>query len=123
MEKQKINHFYDLQIWKRGHVLVLLVYKLVNELPKEEKYILGSQMLRAAVSITSNIAEGFGRRGLKEKTQFYFMSKASLTELQNQLLICKDVKYLSDDNFQKIWEESVVVHKKLNALIASLKRI
>ena len=68
-------------------------------------------MLRAVVSITSNIAEGFGRRNLKEKIQFYAISKASLTELQNQVIICKDVNYLSIKDSKEIWKQTVVVHK------------
>lgn len=120
-KKNKINSFYDLNTWKEAHKLVLSVYKLVNNLPDKEKYVLGNQMLRAVVSITSNIAEGFGRRGLKEKIQFYTMAKASLTELQNQLIICRDVGYLKNSEFKTIWDQSVIVHKMINALITSLK--
>ena len=121
MNKKKINCFHDLNVWDEGHKLVLSIYKLVEKLPSKERFILGSQMLRAVISITSNIAEGFGRRGLKEKIQFYSISRASLTELQNQLFICRDVGYLSARKFDLIWEQSVVVHKMLNALIKSLR--
>ena len=78
-------------------------------------------MLRAVISITSNIAEGFGRQGLKEKIQLYSMAKASLTELQNQLLICKDVGYLTKQKYELVWNQTVIVHKMLNALIKSLR--
>jgi len=121
MEAKKISHFYDLYVWKEGHKLVLLIYKAVERLPSKEQFILGSQMLRAVISITSNIAEGFGRQGLKEKIQFYSMAKASLTELQNQLLICKDVGYLTNQKYELVWNQTVIVHKMLNALIKSLR--
>ena len=117
----KIIHFYDLNVWKEGHKLVLLAYKFVNEFPNKEKFILSPQILRAAISITSNIAEGFGRRGEKEKVQFYFVARASLIEFQNQLIIARDVGYLSKKVFNEIWEQSVVVHKMQNALIKSIR--
>lgn len=70
--KTKIRSFTDLEAWKEGHKLVLAVYKVTKKFPKEEKYALTDQMRRCAVSITSNIAEGFSRQGKKEKIQFYF---------------------------------------------------
>ena len=116
------RNFYDLNVWKEGHKLVLVIYKLVDKLPSKERFVLGSQMLRAVISITSNIAEGFGRRGVREKIQFYLIAKASLVELQNQLIICKDVRYISERKFDLIWDHSVVVHKMLNALIKSVRK-
>jgi len=119
---KKIIHFYDLNVWKEAHKLVIDVYTLTNKFPKKETYALSSQMLRAVVSVTSNIAEGFGRRGIKEKVQFYAMARASLVELQNQIFICRDVKYFSKESFGLTWKRSVIVHKMINALIKSLKR-
>jgi four helix bundle protein len=69
----KIKKFTDLLAWQEGHKLILLVYKLTKNFPKQEIFILVSQMLRASISITSNLAEGFGRRNLKEKIQFYYI--------------------------------------------------
>jgi len=122
MQKRKISHIYELNVWKEEHRLVLVIYKLIEKLPAKEKFVLSSQMLRAAISITSNIAEGFGRQSLKEKIQFYYIAKASLTELQNQLMICRDVGYLTSNRFNSIWEQTVVIHKMHNALISSLKK-
>lgn len=121
MQNSKISQFYDLNVWREGHKLVLSVYRFIKDFPDKEKFVLVSQMLRAALSITSNIAEGFGRQGEKEKIQFYSISKGSLTELQNQLLICRDLQYLTHENFNSVWEQSVVVHKMLNALIKSIR--
>lgn len=77
---RKIKSFTDLNVWKEGHKLVLQVYKLTKEFPKEELFGLTNQIRRAAVSITSNIAEGFSRHSYKEKLQFYSTALGSLTE-------------------------------------------
>ncbi len=115
--KKKIQSFTDLEVWQEAHKLVLLVYKTTKNFPKEELFGLVSQLRRAAVSITSNIAEGFSRYSYKEKAQFYSMALGSLTELQNQLVIGRDVGYLNKEVFIQLSEQSVVVHKLLNAFI------
>lgn len=115
----KIQSFTDLIAWKEAHKLVLLTYKATNQFPKTEAHSLTDQMRRCVVSISSNIAEGFSRRGKKEKLQFYFTSKGSITELQNQLRVAKDIAYISKGEFQLIADQTVVVHKLLNGLIKS----
>ena len=84
-DEKKIVSFTDLNTWREGHTLVLEIYRKTKKFPKEELFGLTSQMRRSAVSVTSNIAEGFSRRSYKEKTQFYFMAQGSLTELQNKI--------------------------------------
>lgn len=118
---EKINSFKDLNAWKEGHSLVLMVYKTTKEYPKDELFGLTNQMRRAAVSITSNIAEGFSRQSYKEKVQFYSTAQGSLTELQNQLIISKDIGYINNNVFSEIDAKSIVVHKILNGLIRSSK--
>lgn len=93
------------------------VYKITNNFPQKEIFALTNQMRRCAISITSNIAEGFSRKSLKKKIQFYHMSPGSLTELQNQLLISKDINYITKEKFQEIARQSVTVHKIINGLI------
>ncbi|PIP53543.1 four helix bundle protein [Candidatus Beckwithbacteria bacterium CG23_combo_of_CG06-09_8_20_14_all_34_8] len=122
-ETNKITNFTQLDAWKEGHKLVLLIYKITKRFPKEELFGLTSQIRRCAVSITSNIAEGFSRQSYKEKLQFYSMALGSLTELQNQLYIAKDVLYITDEVFQTILSQSITVHKILNGLIKSSKTI
>lgn len=119
-ETQKIRSFIDLDAWKQSHQLVISIYQLTKNFPREETYSLTDQMKRCSVSISSNIAEGFSRRSKKEKIQFYYMAKGSLTELQNQLLVAKDVEYISREQFNEIAEHSVRVHKLINGLIRSL---
>lgn len=119
----EIKTFSDLIAWKEAYKLVLLVYKVTDKFPKKEDYALTSQMRRAAVSISSNIAEGFSRRGLKEKVQFYAMSLGSITELQNQLLISVGVGYLSQEDVKIINEQTIVSHKLLNGLIKGVSKL
>ncbi len=117
----KIQSFTDLNAWQKGHTLAINVYKLTRDFPKDELFSLTSQLRRAVVSITSNIAEGFSRGFPKEKIQFYTIALGSLTEVQNQLLIARDIGYINKDQFQKIAEETVVVSKLINGLIKSLR--
>ncbi|OGM32459.1 hypothetical protein A2803_03240 [Candidatus Woesebacteria bacterium RIFCSPHIGHO2_01_FULL_44_21] len=116
-----ITKFTELNAWREGHKLVLIIYKITNQFPEKERFSLTNQMQRAAVSITSNIAEGFGRRGKQEKMQFYYMAQGSLSELQNQLLISKDLGYLKKDKFEETAELTVTVHKLLTGLIKSIR--
>lgn len=102
MEKKKIKSFTDLEAWQEAHKLVLILYKITEEFPKKEIFCLVSQMRRAAISVSSNIAEGFSRNTVGEKCQFYAMALGSLTELQNQLLVARDVKYIDSSEFRKI---------------------
>lgn len=117
----KIKSFTDLIVWQEGHKLVLMIYEITREFPKDEIFALTSQIRRAAVSITSNIAEGFSRQSMKEKIYFYSISQGSITELQNQLLIARDVKYISDDKFNIIAEQAITVNKLINGLLRKSK--
>ena len=117
----KITSFTDLNAWRKGHKLVLMVYKETDSFPQKEQFSLTDQMRRAAVSLTSNIAEGFSRQSQREKVQFYSMAKSSLTELQNQLLIARDIGYTEKDNFTKLSNISVETSKLSNGLIRTIK--
>ncbi len=119
--KTKIKSFIDLNAWKHGHDLVIMIYKITKKFPREELYSLVDQMRRSASSITSNIAEGFGRQGYKEKIQFYYMAQGSLTELKNQLLIAKDVGYLDEQDFNILAEKANITHQLLQGLITKSK--
>ena len=94
-----------------------MIYQNVNNFPSTELFGLISQLKRASVSITSNIAEGFSRQTYADKVHFYTMALGSLTEVQNQLLIARDVKYLTNKQFQDIARQSVEVHKLINGLL------
>lgn len=115
-QKIKIKSFTDLNAWKESHKLALLVYRVTEDFPAKETFGLVSQMRRASVSISSNIAEGFSRGTSKDKYQFYLMSYGSLTELQNQLLLSRDLKFLTKELFREAADQSVVVAKLINGL-------
>ncbi len=116
---KKVSKFVDLIAWQKGHELVLDVYGLVKKFPIEERFCLSDQMRRAAISVTSNIAEGFRKKSKKEKIHFYNYSQTSLTELQNQLLIARDVGYISNKEFSEIANKTVVCQKMIAGLIKS----
>lgn len=123
MKKQKIDSFTKLIVWQKAHGLVLKVYEATDKFSKKEQYILTSQMLRCAISISSNIAEGFTRTGKNEKRQFYYFSKASLTELQNQLIIAKDREYIDNSTFKKLTNLTIEVSKLLNKFIKGISKL
>ncbi len=117
----KIKSFTDLFVWQEGHKLVLMIYTLTSKFPAKEIYSLIDQMRRAAVSITSNVAEGFGRQTYKEKIQFYYLAQGSLIELKNQTMIAKDVGYMGEIDFLKISDQANTVHKLLQGLLKKSK--
>lgn len=118
---RKIKSFTDLNTWKEAHQLVLLIYKITECFPQTELFGLINQIRRAIVSVTSNIAEGFSRNSFKEKIQFYSMALGSLTEVQNQLLIARDLKYITTEQFSHLADKTIVVNKLLNGLIKKSK--
>lgn len=112
-----ILSFKDLIVWNEAHHLVLKTYVATKEFPKEELFALTSQMRRAAISITSNIAEGFSRKGKKEKIQFYTIAKGSLTELESQFLVARDIGYLGIPENEDVFKQITSVHRLINAFI------
>lgn len=121
MQNRKIEKFTDLVAWKESHKLVLEVYKVTERFPKNEMFGLSNQMRRCSVSIVSNIAEGFSRATFKDKNQFLQMALGSVTELQSQLIISRDLKYINTDEFKKIADKTVLSHKLINGLIKGNK--
>lgn len=121
IEKVKIKSFTDLLVWQEGHKLVILVYQITKKFPREELFSLVDQMRRSASSVTSNIAEGFGRQGYKEKIQFYYISQGSLTEFKNQILIAKDVGYLEQKDFKNLVKQANITYQLLQGFITKSK--
>lgn len=122
-EQDRIRNFTDLNAWKEGHKLVLEIYKTTRAFPHEEQFGLTVQLRRAIVSFTSNIAEGFSRNSYKEKSLFYSMALGSLTEVQNQLIIAKDVGYIGSKEFDQLYEQAITVNKITNGLIKKSKTL
>lgn len=113
--------FTNLIAWQKSHAFLVELYVVTKKFPREELYSLTDQLRRAGVSITSNLAEGFGRQSKKEKVQFYFLSLGSLTEVQNQLLLSRDVGYLPKKDFDQLALQTIEISKLINGLIKSIK--
>jgi four helix bundle protein len=111
----------DLDVWKRAIELVTIIYDVTKKFPKDEIYGISNQIRRAAVSIPSNIAEGAARKHAKEFVQFLYVSLGSSSEIETQLLICKNLKYLSDDVLENIQKELDAIRKMIIGLIRSLE--
>lgn len=112
------KNFRDLRVWQAAFELTLQVYALVKNFPVQERYGLSSQMTRAAVSVCSNISEGFGRSWPKEKGYFYSIANGSLTELENQLLISECIGLTNRTTTARIVGQCELTHKMLVRLQA-----
>lgn len=111
-----IRSFTQLDAWQEAHRFVLLVYRISRAFPADERFGLTDQLRRAIVSIVSNIAEGFSRNSFKEKLQFYTTALGSLSESQAQLLVARDLGYVSGADFETLATQSVSVSKLLHGL-------
>jgi len=116
----KIQSFKDLEIWQRAIGLTELIYDVTKSFPKEEIYGLAAQLRRAAISIPSNIAEGFGRRHNKEYRQFLHVSLGSCAELMTHLVIAEKLKYTDKNTVEKLTAEANEISKMTMALIKKL---
>ena len=95
----KVYSFEKLEVWKEAIALVNLIYKITSTFPAEEKYGLTSQLRRASVSIASNLAEGTSRKTKKDKAHFTTISFSSTMEVLNQLIISKDLNFITEGNY------------------------
>lgn len=123
MYNNKINHFTELIAWQKNHQIVLKIYKISKDFPKEEIFGLTSQIRRAAASVTANIAEGYGRFHQKDRINFYMHSRGSNTELQNHLILAHDLEYISDIVFNELKQEVFEGYKIICGLIKSTQNI
>ena len=85
--------FEDLIVWQKAHAWVLLIYRLSDEFPAKENYSLTSQLRRAAMSVPANIAEGFKKRGVRDKLRFFNIAQGSLEESRYFLILARDLNY------------------------------
>lgn len=115
----KAKRFKDLEVWQKAHELVLKIYGITKDYPSEEKFGIVSQMRRSAVSIPANIAEGFKKRGVKDKSNFYNIAQGSLEELRYYLILSKDLGFCEDTN--EVHELIDIVGKMLYGLVRSIQ--
>jgi len=117
-----LKSYKDLTVWQRAYQLCLETYRATSSFPTEEKYGLVSQMRRAAVSVPSNIAEGYGRRTKGEYIQALHIAYASLCELETQMMLANDLAMPSGDGLRYVGETLGDVERLLKALIRSLQQ-
>lgn len=110
------NH-KDLIVWQKAIQFVQRLYEVTQTFPKEELYGITSQMRRAAVSIPSNIAEGFGRKHERELIRFLHVSLGSASEMETQLIICHHIHYIADEEFEELSNSNNEIIRMLTSLI------
>ncbi|MBI2196135.1 four helix bundle protein [Candidatus Daviesbacteria bacterium] len=116
-----LTSYQQLTVWQKAFDLSIKIFRITNKFPKSELYGLVSQMRRCAVSIPSNIAEGYSRGYRQEYLQFLRTAFASGAELETQVLIAKELNFLNVQDFEDISNLLTEVQKMLNKLISSLK--
>jgi len=116
-----VDRFEELKVWQAARDVANAVYKSSSNGAFARDYALRDQIRRAAISIPSNIAEGFSRRSNKEFIQFLFISKGSAAEVQSQLHTALDQGYISQGEFDKIYGQTEVVAKQISRFITYLK--
>jgi four helix bundle protein len=112
--------YRDLRVWQSAMQLAVAVYKLTERFPKHEIYTLTSQIRRASISVPSNIAEGKGRRTRADFTMFLYHARGSLLELETQLLLAKELQYVSEAETAVLLRDAAAVGSALTGLINSL---
>jgi four helix bundle protein len=117
---EKIKNFQDLRIWQKGIEVVKDLYLLTKKFPKEELYGLTSQMRRSAVSIPSNIAEGFRRYHNKEYKQFLYIALGSCAELETQIIIANELDYINETDKTELIEKIKYICRMTVKLIQKL---
>ena len=115
-----VKNFYDLEIWKEAHRLSIEIYRLTEKLPQYEKYSITDQLRRAAISVSANISEGFGRYYYKDKIRFYYQARGSVYEVQNFILLARDLGYINAEISEKMMADYEKLTKKINAFIKSV---
>lgn len=119
-----MGSYHDLDVFKLSRQLNILTYKaVIAKLPKSEIYALSSQMRRAVTSITFNIAEGYGRKTVKDRVHFLYIARGSIYELEAQLITCVDLGYLTRENITPVLKLEDKVSRMLMGLIKKYENI
>ncbi len=117
-----MQRFTDLKVWQRSHALVLSVYRLARRFPADEKYGLVSQLRRAAVSVSTNIAEGSKREGRQDYARFLNIAEGSLVETECLLITARDLGYLAPDAVEPLLGEIREIARMLHYLRIKVER-
>lgn len=117
-----IRHFTDLDAWKVNHKLILESYRVIKLFPQEERFGITDQLRRALISITSNIAEGWGMFHFANKIRHYFIARGSSCEVQNLLIVTRDLNYLNEEDYNKLRIIVFKGYQLINGLIRSTEK-
>jgi four helix bundle protein len=120
-KNKEMKTFRDLLVWQKSMPFVTEIYKVSKSFPKEETFGLTAQLRRSAVSIPSNISEGYGREGVKDYLRFLNIAIASLFELQTQIEIAYNLGYIKKEEFENLYELSREIERMLSSFIRSIK--
>jgi four helix bundle protein len=117
-----LKNYRDLKVWQKSYRLCLDLYRITKIFPKEERYGLTSQIRRSAVSIPSNIAEGYGRKTTADYLRSLYIAYGSVCELETQALLSGDLNYVNKENLKALKDDTEEVERMLKALIKSLEK-
>ncbi len=115
-----LKNYRDLKVWQKSYRLCLEFYRITKKFPKEERYGLTSQIRRSAVSIPSNIAEGYGRKTTADYLRSLYIADGSVCELETQVLLSGDLNYINKENLKALKDDTAEIERMLIALIKSL---
>jgi len=115
------NSFEEMPVWQKAMDLAVKIFHLTEKLPRKEDFGLTSQIRRSALSVSGNLAEGFGRKHTKDKLNFYYDSRGSLAETKNHLIYGHRVGYFTQKEFRENINLTGEIWKELNSLIASME--
>jgi len=116
-----LRNYKDLKVWQKSYELCLAIYQITGTFPNDEKYGLTSQARRSAVSVPSNIAEGYGRRTTADYMRMLYIAYGSLCELETQILLSGDLGYVSDIELHRLTADISEVERMLKGLTRSLE--
>jgi four helix bundle protein len=117
-----LKNYKELKVWQKSYELCLKIYRMTTKFPKEEKYGLTAQIRRSAVSIPSNIAEGYGRKTTLDYVRMLYISYGSVCELETQILLAGDLDLLEKGELSKLKKDITEIERMLKALIKSLEK-
>ena len=121
MDGDNLKSYKELIVWQKAYKLTIDIYKITEKFPQREQFGLSSQMRRCVVSIVSNIAEGCQRQFTREYVQFLSIAFGSCSELETQLMIARDLKFLTEEEFKQPASLLDEIGKMLNVLMQRLK--
>jgi four helix bundle protein len=116
-----MRDFRNLEIWKKSVGFTILIYRLTDQFPDKEKFGLTSQLRRASVSMASNIAEGASRNSETDFTRYLEISMGSAFEIETQLIVSREIGYITSEDYNSSLETLTVIQKQINQLISKIR--